>query len=132
MIRPASAWVFALKLLQNSMMLTPRWPKAGPIGGWGFAAPAGICNLMYPVIFLAMVSFLSLFYQSYLVEAQFQRSRASKDTDQNGQFVVFFIHLVDHPVKLGERSVNNHHRLPQGEGRIDFGLFNPRRDLTSN
>ena len=33
--------VFALKALQNSMMLRPRWPSAGPIGGDGFAEPAG-------------------------------------------------------------------------------------------
>jgi hypothetical protein len=33
--------VFALKALQNSMMLRPRCPSAGPIGGDGFAAPAG-------------------------------------------------------------------------------------------
>src|ERR1700691_3567459 len=37
--------VFALNALQNSMMLRPRWPKAGPIGGDGLAAPAGTCNL---------------------------------------------------------------------------------------
>src|SRR5471032_1937116 len=33
--------VLALKALQNSMMLRPRWPSAGPMGGEGFAAPAG-------------------------------------------------------------------------------------------
>ena len=33
--------VFALKALQNSMMLTPCWPSAGPMGGAGFAFPAG-------------------------------------------------------------------------------------------
>src|SRR5579863_318036 len=39
------SWVLALNALQNSMMLRPRWPNAGPIGGDGFAAPAGTCNL---------------------------------------------------------------------------------------
>ena len=38
--------VFALNDLQNSMMLRPRWPNAGPIGGDGLAAPAGTCNLI--------------------------------------------------------------------------------------
>src|SRR6478672_237806 len=47
----AWAWVRALKLLQNSMMLTPCWPRAGPTGGEGLALPAGSCNLTYPVIF---------------------------------------------------------------------------------
>ena len=38
--------VRALKALQNSMMLRPRWPSAGPIGGDGLAAPAGTCSLI--------------------------------------------------------------------------------------
>src|ERR1700687_2730128 len=32
-------WVCALNALQNSMMLRPRWPSAGPIGGGGVALP---------------------------------------------------------------------------------------------
>src|SRR5687768_17760487 len=47
-------WVWALNALHNSMMFSPRWPSAGPIGGDGFAAPAGTCSLWYPVIFFAM------------------------------------------------------------------------------
>ena len=39
-------WVAALNSLQNSMMLTPRWPSAGPIGGDGLAVPAGTCSLI--------------------------------------------------------------------------------------
>ena len=38
--------VAALKALQNSMMLRPRWPRAGPIGGDGVAEPAGTCSLI--------------------------------------------------------------------------------------
>src|SRR5262252_6256664 len=50
--RPFSIfWVCALNCLQNSMMLTPCWPSAGPIGGDGLALPAGTCSLMYPVTF---------------------------------------------------------------------------------
>src|ERR1700686_5823199 len=50
----SSFWVWALNDLQNSMMLRPRWPSAGPIGGEGFAAPAGTCNFRYPVTFFAI------------------------------------------------------------------------------
>src|SRR6201995_3146575 len=39
------SWVLALNALQNSMMLRPRWPKAGPMGGDGLADPAGTCSL---------------------------------------------------------------------------------------
>ena len=38
--------VAALKALQNSMMFSPRWPRAGPMGGDGFAAPAGTVSLI--------------------------------------------------------------------------------------
>src|SRR5271156_679652 len=47
--------VCALNALQNSMMLRPRWPNAGPIGGDGLALPAGTCNLIIPTIFLAII-----------------------------------------------------------------------------
>src|SRR5436853_5056833 len=50
--------VAALNCLQKSMMARPRWPSAGPIGGEGLAAPAGTCNLMYPVIFFAITQLL--------------------------------------------------------------------------
>src|SRR6185503_10288246 len=52
-------WVWALNALQNSMMLRPRWPSAGPIGGDGLAAPAGTCNLRNPVTFFAIAHSVS-------------------------------------------------------------------------
>ena len=53
--RPGSTFcVCALNALQNSMMLRPRWPSAGPMGGEGFAFPAGTCNFKYPVTFFAI------------------------------------------------------------------------------
>ena len=42
----SSSCVRALNCLQNSMMLTPRWPSAGPTGGLGFALPAATCSLI--------------------------------------------------------------------------------------
>src|SRR5436853_7697872 len=51
--------VLALNALQNSMILTPCWPSAGPIGGAGFAFPAGTCSLMYAVIFFAIIGSLA-------------------------------------------------------------------------
>jgi hypothetical protein len=53
--RPGSTFcVWALNALQNSMMFRPRWPSAGPMGGEGFALPAGTCSFMNPTIFFAM------------------------------------------------------------------------------
>src|SRR4029450_7247987 len=46
--------VCALNALQNSMMVRPRWPSAGPIGGDGLPAPAGTCNFRNPVTFFAI------------------------------------------------------------------------------
>src|SRR3954453_3528464 len=52
--RPGSTFcVCALNALQNSIILRPRCPRAGPIGGLGFALPAGTCNFTKPTIFLA-------------------------------------------------------------------------------
>ena len=47
----ACACVRALNCLQNSMMLTPCWPSAGPMGGDGLALPAGTWSLMKPDTF---------------------------------------------------------------------------------
>ena len=56
MIIPACDCVAALNCLQNSMMLTPAWPRAGPTGGAGLAAPAGICRRISAVTFFAICS----------------------------------------------------------------------------
>src|SRR3954447_22385869 len=49
MTLPRCDSVAALYALQNSMMLTPCWPSAGPTGGAGVAAPALIWSLMTAV-----------------------------------------------------------------------------------
>src|SRR4051794_19985666 len=36
------------------MMLSPRCPSGGPMGGDGSPAPAGTCSFRYPVTFFAM------------------------------------------------------------------------------
>src|SRR6201989_3014552 len=43
--------VAALYALQNSMMLTPCWPSAGPTGGAGVGCPAWICSFISPATF---------------------------------------------------------------------------------
>src|SRR5207249_1837390 len=54
MIMPASmVLVRSLNCLQKSMMFTPCWPSAGPTGGAGFAAAAGIWSLICVFIFFA-------------------------------------------------------------------------------
>src|SRR5579875_1237815 len=53
MIRPAISLfcVRALNCLQNSMMFTCAWPRAGPTGGAGVALPASIWSFTWVAIF---------------------------------------------------------------------------------
>src|ERR1051325_2410083 len=75
MMRPFWSCVWALNALQNSMMFTPCWPRAGPTGGAGLAAPPGTCSLMSVRTFFAIWAFLDLLD---LVEAHFDRSLATE------------------------------------------------------
>src|SRR5215510_7363015 len=55
---PILSCVLALNCLQNSMMLIPLEPKAGPIGGAGLAWPPLHCSFTKPVIsFAILISF---------------------------------------------------------------------------
>src|SRR4029079_8004022 len=51
---PILSWVRALNCLQNSMMLIPLEPNAGPIGGAGLAWPPLHCSFTKPVISFAI------------------------------------------------------------------------------
>src|ERR671922_3730 len=79
MMRPFSCAVCALNALQNSMMLTPCWPSAGPTGGAGFAWPPGICSLINVRTFLAITS-VELFD---LVEGELHGHLTLEDVDEH-------------------------------------------------
>src|SRR2546425_11273939 len=100
-MRPFSAWVCALNALQNSMMLTPCCPSAGPTGGAGLACPAGICSLIWPVTFFA-IAFLCLFHLPIL---QFHWRIAPKNIHRDFQFSTVRFDLLDHPAEIQERPV---------------------------
>src|SRR5439155_7053338 len=98
--RPRWASVRALNCLQNSMMLTPCWPSAGPTGGAGVAAPALICSLMRPATFLdlgGMLPFLALLALDLrdLRERQLDRGLPAEDRDQHLQALGLGVDLVD-------------------------------------
>src|SRR4029079_1643384 len=65
---PILSWVRALNCLQNSMMLIPLEPSAGPIGGAGLAWPPFTCNLTKPVISFA-ISYIFLVITSHRPKA---------------------------------------------------------------
>src|SRR5438552_14192504 len=99
MMRPFSCAVCALNALQNSIMLTPCWPSAGPTGGAGFACPPGICSLISVRTFLATsVQLLDL------VEGQLDGDLALEDVDENLQLLLVGVDVDDLAVEVGERG----------------------------
>src|SRR5439155_17791574 len=110
MMRPFSCWVWALNALQNSMMLTPCWPSAGPTGGAGFACPPGICSLMSVRTFLAMSVELL-----HLVERQLHGDLALEDVDEHLQLLLVPVDVDDLAVEVRERAGGYLHRLAERE-----------------
>src|SRR5204863_5366639 len=110
MILPFSCAVCALNALQNSMMLTPCWPSAGPTGGAGFACPPGICSLISVRTFLAISDLVDLLD---LVEAELDGDLALEDVDEHLQLLLLRIDLDDLAVEVGERAGGDLDRLPE-------------------
>src|SRR3954453_3114987 len=150
MTLPRCDSVAALYALQNSMMLTPCWPSAGPTGGAGVAAPALIWSLMTAVNrFLGgMTSFFVTGWNGPvagprreltsgggrrgpssdlldLVERQLDRRLAAEDRDQDLQLLLLGVDLVDRGGQRGERAVHDRHRLADLE--VDDGGGRSRR-----
>src|SRR6476646_2518678 len=117
--------VAALYALQNSMMLTPCWPSAGPTGGAGLACPAWICSLISPMTFFfgAMsVSFLflcSLLDLGDLGEGQFDRCLAAEDGHQHLELLLFGVDLADRGGQRRERAVHDRDRFADLEVNLD-------------
>src|SRR5918995_5755942 len=113
MIRPFSCCVWALNALQNSMMLTPCWPSAGPTGGAGFACPPGIWSLINVRIFFAMRPYSVQFLD--LVESELHRHLALEDVHEHLQLLLVGVDVHDLAVEVGERAGGYLDRLAQGE-----------------
>src|SRR5437879_1392477 len=133
MTMPASSLVAALNSLQKAMMLTPCWPRAGPTGGAGLAAPAGICNLICPVIFFAIVrewnvgmmekcndgqsalaqysiipSFLFIFLAFFhLPVFQFDRGIPAENIDRYLEFAPLRLDFLDNAAEIEEGTIVN-------------------------
>src|SRR3954468_5698389 len=110
MIVPPWSWVCALNALQNSMMLTPCWPSAGPTGGAGLAAPAGTCSLISVRTLRAI--WLDLLH---LVEADFDRGFTSKDRHKHPKLARIVHDLGDLAREVGQRAGDDLDRLADGE-----------------
>src|SRR5436190_477061 len=130
MVSPIGA-VRALNVLQNSMMLTPCWPSAGPTGGAGVAFPAGIWSFTYPVIFFIRFSCVSARGRTpgqrrvttraaapgavsdllHLEEAELHGCRTSEDGHHDLERVLVFVELLDLALERGEGALGDAHRL---------------------
>src|SRR6185312_17559191 len=115
---PASDCVCALYALQNSMMLTPCCPSAGPTGGAGLACPAWIWSLISPATFFFGAMgwcFLSKGSRPLtrretrlnlgdLTEGQFHRCFAAEDGHQHLELLLLGVDLADRRRQRGERT----------------------------
>src|SRR5438876_3398629 len=105
-IRPSWLFVWALKPLQNSMMLTPCWPSAGPTGGEGFALPAGICSFTIAWTFFAMAFPLE---RADLAVRQLQPRMTSEHRDEHLQPALGRRRLVDHALESAVGTLEDPH-----------------------
>src|SRR5256885_1424723 len=128
----ACACVAALNSLQNPMMLTPCWPRAGPTGGEGFAFPAGSCSLTIPVTFFAIASSQWWFQRQpelpptlrllHLHEIELHRGRATEDGDEHPHAPLVRIHFLDRAGEVGEGAVDHAHVVTFLELDLRLGL----------
>src|SRR5947208_15944543 len=111
-MRPFWSAVWALNALQNSMMLTPCCPSAGPTGGAGLACPPGICSLIRVRTFFAIATSVDLLDH---VEAELDRDLALEDVHEHLQLLLVGVDVDDLPVEIGERAGGHLHRLAERE-----------------
>src|SRR5437899_8821265 len=130
MMRPFSCAVCALKALQNSMMLTPCWPSAGPTGGAGLAWPPGICSLMSVRTFFAIIHLRPSQAEAWhgisvkflhLIEGQLHGNLAFEDVDEHLELLLVRVDVDDLAVEVRERAGGYLHRL--AERVLDLGAW---------
>src|ERR1700751_3065305 len=101
MIIPGWPCVRALNCLQNSMMFTPCWPSAGPTGGAGLAAPAGIWSFTSAVTVFFAIVLPRLLERLPLQEVQLHRRPPPEDGHHHLDLAALLVHLVDRAGEVG-------------------------------
>src|SRR5688572_24095209 len=114
---PSCEFVWALKPLQNSMILTPCWPSAGPTGGEGLALPAVICSFTIAWTFFAMSEPFDL------VVLELDRREATEDGHHHLQLAALGIEVVDGALEIDEGALDDPHLVPLLEGGLELGLL---------
>src|SRR5436305_2356955 len=95
---PESCCVWALIALQNSMMLMPCCPSAGPTGGAGLACPPTAWSLMVVRTFRAISDLLDL------VEAHLDRRLAAEDRHEDLELAGVLVDLRDLAAEVRQRA----------------------------
>src|SRR5664280_588686 len=111
------------------MMFTPCWPSAGPTGGAGLAAPAGICSLIMVMTFLAMSSSFRVREAPVsaglfdLLEPELDGRFAAEDRDHHLELVLVGVDLGDLAREVGQRTRGDAHDLADRELGFLLGAF---------
>src|ERR1700730_14173908 len=114
---PSWLLVWVLKPLQNSMMLTPCWPRAGPTGGDGLAFPAVICSFTIAWTFFAMLEPL------HLVVLELDRREPPEDGHHDLELAALRVQVVDRALEVHERPLDDPHFVTLLEGRLELRLL---------
>ena len=101
----SSSCVAALNALQNSMMLTPRWPSAGPIGGEGVGRAGG--HLQLDIAFNLLGHERPPFF--LLADACFSGRPQSERSDSNPKIAS----RVDFPGRIAAKAAALGETLPK-------------------
>src|SRR6267143_6389700 len=125
-MRPSWEPVWALKPLQNSMMLTPCWPRAGPTGGDGLAFPAVICSFTIAWTFFAMLEPL------HLVVLELDGREPPEDGHHHLELAALRVQVVDRALEVHERSLDDPHLVALLEGGLELGLLGALLHLLEN
>src|SRR5262250_853245 len=126
-IRPSWLPVWALKPLQNSMMLTPCWPSAGPTGGDGFALPAGICS--FTIAWTFFIATPPASDPLHLVVLELDGGRPAEDRHDHLHPSPLGVHVVHHTLEVHERPVDDAHLVAALEHRLGLRLLGARLHL---
>src|SRR5258705_5734704 len=114
---PSWLLVWALKPLQNSMILTPCWPRPGPTGGDGLAFPAVICSLTIAWTFFAMLEPL------HVVVLELDGREAPEDRHHDLELAPLRVQVVDRALEVHERPLDDPHLVALLEGRLELRVL---------
>src|SRR5215471_19467144 len=129
-ISPSCELVWALKPLQNSMMLTPCCPRAGPTGGEGLALPAGICSFTIAWTFFTDGTPLPARSQPFhLVVLELDRGRTPEDRHHHLHTTALGVDVFDRALEIHERSVDDAHLVAALEDGLRLRLLGARLHL---